>query len=35
MQALEYRSFFGFGWPKQQLATWPVAMTTLGEIPDA
>ncbi len=34
MQALEYRSFFGFGWPKQQINTWPVGMTTLSELPD-
>jgi hypothetical protein len=32
-QALEYRSWFGFGWPKQQLNTWPVSMTTLSEMP--
>jgi len=35
MQALEYRSFFGFGWPKQQINTWPVGMTTLSEMPNA
>lgn len=32
-QALEYRSWFGFGWPKQQLNTWPVSMVTLSEMP--
>jgi hypothetical protein len=32
-QALEYRSWFGFGWPKQQLNTWPVSMATLSEMP--
>jgi hypothetical protein len=34
MQALEYRSFFGLGWPKQQINTWPVSMTTLSELPN-
>jgi hypothetical protein len=33
MDAMEYRSFFGFGWPKQQLNTWPVDMVTLSEMP--
>jgi hypothetical protein len=33
-QALEYRSWFGFGWPKQQLNTWPVSMVTLSEMPE-
>ncbi len=32
-QALEYRSWFGFGWPKQQLNSWPVSMATLSEMP--
>ena len=32
-QALEYRSWFGFGSPKQQLNTWPVSMATLSEMP--
>jgi hypothetical protein len=32
-QSLEYRSWFGFGWPKQQLNTWPVSMVTLSEMP--
>jgi hypothetical protein len=32
-QALEYRSWFGFGTPKQQLNTWPVSMVTLSEMP--
>jgi len=32
-QALEYRSWFGFGWPKQQLNTWPLSMVTLSEMP--
>ena len=32
-EALEYRSWFGFGWPKQQLNTWPVSMATLSEMP--
>jgi len=31
-QALEYRSWFGFGWGKQQLNTWPVSMATLSEM---
>ncbi len=34
-QALEYRSWFGFGWPKQQLNSWPVSMVTLSEMPQA
>lgn len=33
-QALEYRSWFGFGWSKQQLNTWPVSMVTLSEMPE-
>lgn len=33
-QALEYRSWFGFGSPKQQLNTWPVALVTLSEMPE-
>jgi hypothetical protein len=32
-QALEYRSWFGFGVSKQQLNTWPVSMVTLSEMP--
>ncbi len=32
-QALEYRSWFGLGWPKQQLNTWPVSMATLSQMP--
>ncbi|HLX37106.1 MAG TPA: hypothetical protein VKR29_04870, partial [Candidatus Binataceae bacterium] len=32
-QALEYRSWFGFGSPKQQLNTWPLSMATLSEMP--
>jgi len=32
-QALEYPSWFGFGWPTQQLNTWPVSMATLSEMP--
>ena len=32
-QALEYRSWFGFGSPKQQLNSWPVSMATLSEMP--
>ena len=32
-QALEYRSWFGFGWPKQQLNSWPLSMYTLSEMP--
>jgi hypothetical protein len=32
-QALEYRSWFGLGWPKQQLNTWPLSMVTLSEMP--
>jgi hypothetical protein len=35
MQAMEYRSFFGLGWPKQQTGTWPLGMTTLSEMPNA
>ena len=35
MQAMEYRSFFGLGWPKQQLNSWPLAMTTLSDMPEA
>jgi hypothetical protein len=34
-EALEYRSWFGFGTPKQQLNTWPVSMVTLSEMPKA
>src|SRR5690242_12687222 len=33
MDAMEYRSFFGFGWSKQQLNSWPVDMVTLSEMP--
>jgi hypothetical protein len=32
-QALEYRSWFGFGWPKQQLNSWPLSMVMLSEMP--
>ena len=32
-EALEYRSWFGFGWGKQQLNSWPVSMATLSEMP--
>jgi len=35
MQAMEYRSLLGWGWPKQQLNSWPLAMTTLSDMPDA
>jgi hypothetical protein len=35
MQAMEYRSFFGLGWPKQQTGTWPLELTTLSEMPSA
>jgi hypothetical protein len=35
MQALEYRSFFGLGWPKQQTGTWPLGLKTLSEMPNA
>jgi hypothetical protein len=35
MQALEYRSFFGLGWSKQQTSTWPLGLTTLSEMPNA
>ncbi len=35
MQALEYRSFWGFGWPKQQLNSWPVSVVTLSQMPKA
>jgi hypothetical protein len=34
-QALEYRSWFGFGTGKQQLNSWPVSMVTLSEMPKA
>jgi hypothetical protein len=34
-EALEYRSWFGLGTPKQQLNTWPVSMVTLSEMPKA
>ena len=34
-QALEYRSWFGFGSGKQQLNSWPVSMVTLSEMPKA
>ena len=34
MQAMEYRSFFGLGWPKQQTSTWPLDLTTLSEMPN-
>jgi hypothetical protein len=33
-EALEYRSWFGLGSPKQQLNTWPLAMVTLSEMPE-
>jgi hypothetical protein len=32
-EALEYRSWFGFGWGKQQLNSWPVSMASLSEMP--
>jgi hypothetical protein len=35
MQTLAYRSFFGWGWTKQQTNTWPLDMTTLSEMPNA
>ena len=35
VQAMEYRSLFGWGWPKQQLNSWPLAMTTLSDLPEA
>ena len=35
MESMEYRSFFGFGWPKQQLNSWPLGMTTLSEMPES
>ncbi len=34
-EALEYRSWFGFGAAKQQLNSWPVSMVTLSEMPKA
>jgi hypothetical protein len=34
MQAMEYRSFFGMGWSKQQTGTWPLGLTTLSEMPN-
>ena len=34
-QALEYRSWFGFGWPKEQLNSWPLSMVTLSQMPQA
>jgi hypothetical protein len=35
MESMEYRSFFGFGWSKQQLNSWPLGMTTLSEMPES
>jgi hypothetical protein len=35
MQAMEYRSFFGLGWSKEQTGTWPLELTTLSEMPTA
>lgn len=32
-EALEYRSWFGFGTSKQQLNSWPLSMYTLSEMP--
>jgi hypothetical protein len=32
---MEYRSFFGLGWPKEQTGTWPLELTTLSEMPTA
>lgn len=32
-EALEYRSWFGFGASKQQLNSWPLSMYTLSEMP--
>jgi hypothetical protein len=32
-QALEYRSWFGFGTPKQQINTWPLTMVALSQMP--
>lgn len=34
-QAMEYRSFFGLGWSKQQTSTWPLRLTTLSEMPNS
>lgn len=34
-QALEYKSWFGFGWPKEQLNSWPLSMVTLSQMPQA
>jgi hypothetical protein len=33
-EALEYRSWFGLGSPKQQLNTWPVVMVSLSQMPE-
>ena len=33
-EALEYRSWFGWGSPKQQLNTWPVALVSLSQMPE-
>src|SRR5579871_2360169 len=33
-EALEYRSWFGLGSPKQQLNTWPVALVSLSQMPE-
>lgn len=33
VQAMEYRSFFGFGSSKQQLNNWPITLVTLGQMP--
>ena len=32
-EALEWRSWFGFGWPKQQINSWPLSMVTLSDMP--
>lgn len=33
-EALEYRSWFGLGTPKQQLNTWPVVLVSLSQMPE-
>src|SRR5205814_400930 len=34
IQSMEWRSFLGWRWPKQQLNTWPVSLVTLSQLPD-
>ena len=32
-EAMEWRSWLGFGWPKQQINSWPLSMVTLSDMP--